>query len=78
MILSQDKLDKKCALDYIVNSLQYLLSLQEGKTIKDKYSNASLLLCADKNDKQYSIINNEIMKIVNEYFDIRHNEYLNK
>lgn len=81
MILSQDKLDKKCALDYIVDSLQYLLSLQEGKTIKDKYSSASLLLCTDKNDKQYSVINNEIneiMKIVNEYFDIRHNEYLNK
>lgn len=81
MILSQDKLDKKCALDYIVDSLQYLLSLQEGETIKDKYSNAALLLCSDKNDKQYSVINNEIneiMKIVNEYFDIRHNEYLNK
>lgn len=81
MILSQDMLDKKCALDYIVDSLQYLLSIQDGETVKEKYANASLLLCTDKNDKRYSVINNEIneiMKIVNDYFDIRHNEYLNK
>lgn len=81
MILSQDKLDKKCALDYIVDSLQYILSIQKGENIKQKYSNAALLMCSDKDDKQYSVINNEInevMKIVNEYFDIRHNEYLNK
>lgn len=81
MILSQESLDKKCALDYIVDSLQYLVSIQTGDTIKEKYSNAALSICNNKNEKEYTVIKNEIdevMKIANEYFDIRHNEYLNK
>lgn len=81
MILSNETLDKKCALDYIVDSLQYLISIQTGNSIKEKYSNAAFSICNNKNSKMYNVINNEInevMKIVNEFFDIRHNEYLNK
>lgn len=81
MILSNETLDKKCALDYIVDSLQYLLSIQKGEKIKDKYSNSAKLICGNDNSKQYIVLNNEInelMKIANEFFDIRHNEYINK
>lgn len=81
MILSNEYLDKKCALDYIVDSLQYLLSIQKGEKVKEKYSNACLTICKNKECKEYTMIYNEIdeiMKIANEYFDIRHNEYLNK
>lgn len=80
MILSKETLDKKVALDYIVDSLQYLLSIQQGKSVKEKYKNASVLICDDENSKQYTVIKNEleeIMKIANEFFDIRHNEYFN-
>lgn len=39
------------------------------------------MISGDKLSKHYTVVNNEIieiMKIVNEFFDIRHNEYLNK
>lgn len=81
MILSKEILDKKSALDYIVDSLQYLISIQKGSSVKDKYSNAAIMISGDKLSKQYTVVNKEIieiMKIVNEFFDIRHNEYLNK
>lgn len=47
----------------------------------DKNSNASKKVSNDVNRKVYSVVKNEInelMKVSNEYFDIRHNEYLNK
>lgn len=81
MILSSENLDKKCALDYIIDSLQYIISIQDGKGIVDKYSNASKKISNNVDGKVYAVIKNEInelMKISNEYFDIRHNEYLNK
>lgn len=81
MILSSETLDKKCALDYIIDSLQYIISIQEGDSIDKKYSTASKKISNDINGKIYSVIKKEIeelMKISNEYFDIRHNEYLNK
>lgn len=80
MILSPKRLDKKCALDLIIDSLQYIVSIQEGQRMEDKYSNASKKVSNDVNGKVYSVVKNEIkewMKISNEYFDIRHNEYLN-
>lgn len=80
MILSKETLDKKVALDYIVDSLQYLISIQSGKTVKDKYSNSAFIICGDKTSKKYVVLKNEIeeiMKISNVFFDIRHNEYLN-
>lgn len=80
MILSKETLDKKVALDYIVDSLQYLISIQKGKSKSDKVKNAAKLICDDENSKEYIVIKdeiNEIMKIANQYFDIRHNEYFN-
>ena len=80
MILSPKRLDKKCALDLIIDSLLYIISIQEGEGMLDKYSNASKKVSNDVNGKAYSVVKNEIkewMKISNEYFDIRHNEYLN-
>lgn len=81
MILSQEVLDKKCALDYIIDSLQYIISIQDGKGIMDKYATASKKVSNNINGKMYAVVKseiNELMKISNEYFDIRHNEYLNK
>lgn len=81
MILSKETLDKKVALDYIVDSLQYLISIQKGKNKSDKIKNAAKLFAEDENSKMYAVIKseiNEIMKISNEYFDIRHNEYFNE
>lgn len=81
MILSTETLDKKCALDYIIDALQYIISIQDGKRITDKYSTAAKNISNNLNGKTYSVIKTEIeelMKISNEYFDIRHNEYLNK
>lgn len=81
MILSSENLDKKCALDYIIDSLQYIISIQDGTKVADKYSNASKKISSNINGKVYAVVKdeiNELMKISNEYFDIRHNEYLNK
>jgi hypothetical protein len=81
MITSREMLDKKVALDYIVDALQYYISIQDANDIKGKYSAATKTVCDDINSKKYAVINKEIdevMKIANEYFDIRHNEYLNK
>lgn len=80
MIISSEMLDKKAALDYVVDSLQYLISIQKGKSTKDKYASAAAIICGDSSSKQYTVIKNEleeIMKISNVFFDIRHNEYLN-
>lgn len=81
MILSNDILDKKCALDYIVDALQYYISIQNALNIEKKYAEAARSVNADSNTKVYSVVKNEIseiMKLSNEFFDIRHNEYLNK
>lgn len=82
-ILGKEKLDKHTALNYITDSLQYILSLIKNLDIEGKsiYQKCAKLICEDETSKTYSIIKNEvdeIQKIVNEYFDIRHNEYLNK
>lgn len=81
MILSSENLDKKCALDYIIDSLQYILSIQDGKNVVAKYASGAKKISDNLNGKVYAVIKKEIdelMKISNEYFDIRHNEYLNK
>lgn len=81
MIMSEEMLDKKCALDYIVDALQYYISVQKADGVDKKYSAVASGVCADQDSKIYSVIKNEIkevMKLSNEYFDIRHNEYLNK
>ena len=81
MISSKELLDKKVALDYIVDALQFLISISTGKGVSDKYRAIALSLAGDCNNKKYAIVLaelNEIMKISNEYFDIRHNEYINR
>ena len=81
MISNSDLLDKKTALDYIVDSLQYLISIADGKRISDKYRKVALDISEKDTNKIYTVIQeelNDIMKISNEFFDIRHNEYLNK
>lgn len=81
MIISNEFLDKKCALDYIVDALQYLISVQKPQNVSKKYSSAAMSVCLNQDSKVYAVIKseiNEVMKISNEYFDIRHNEYLNK
>lgn len=83
-ILGTETLDKHTALNYITDSLQYLLSLvntidtneASNKNIKQK---CAILSDNNIDGKVYSVILNEvsaIQTIVNEYFDIRHNEYL--
>lgn len=79
-ILGSEKLDKHTALNYITDSLQYILSLiknecEKGKQIEQKCAS----LIAVESSKMYSVVKSEveeIQKIVNEYFDIRHNEYI--
>ena len=74
-------LDKKCALDYIVDALQYFISVQKPDGIDKKYAAASRGVCSNQDSKIYAVVKaeiSEVMKLSNEYFDIRHNEYLNK
>lgn len=81
MIMSSEILDKKCALDYVVDALQYFISVQNADGIDKKYAAAANSICSNQNSKVYTVVKTEIkevMKLSNEYFDIRHNEYLNK
>ena len=81
MIMSNEMLDKKCALDYIVDALQYFISVQKPDGIDKKYAEAAKSVCPNQNSKVYAVVKaeiREVMKLSNEYFDIRHNEYLNK
>lgn len=81
MITSREYLDKKSALDYIIDALQFILSVQDGEKVTQKYILAAKSVNEDENSKVYAVVKaeiEEIMKISNEYFDIRHNEYLNK
>lgn len=79
MINSSDLMEKKSALDFLIDSLQYLVSIQEGKR-ENQYTSLALSVNSDCNSKTYTVIKQEIrelMKLSNEYFDIRHNDYLN-
>jgi len=81
MITSREYLDKKSALDYIIDALQFILSVQDGEKVIQKYKLAAKSVNEDEDSKVYAVVKaeiEEIMKISNEYFDIRHNEYLNK
>lgn len=80
MIMSSDMLEKKCALDFIVDALQYYISVQDAQGKDKQYAEAAKTVCEDTNSKIYSVVKREIeeiMKQSNEYFDIRHNDYLN-
>lgn len=80
LISSNETKNKKTALDLIVDSLQYLISISSSNSMKEKYKDISIQVGENKESKVYTVIRNEleeIMKISNEYFDIRHNDYLN-
>ena len=79
MINSDDLMEKKSALDFIIDALRYLVSIQEGNRDK-QYAALAKSVNEDNNSKVYAVIKqevNDLMKISNEYFDIRHNDYLN-
>ena len=79
MINSNDLMEKKSALDFLIDALQYLVSIQEGSREK-QYSALALNVNSDNDSKVYAVIKQEVkelMKLANEYFDIRHNDYLN-
>lgn len=80
-ILRTELLDKKVALDYLIDALQFLISVQDADNVEKKKICAASLVSDNKDGKVYAVIKKEIeeiMAISNEYFDIRHNEYLNK
>ena len=85
-IMGKEILDKHTALNYITDALDYLLSLinsfdKAPFSKKGLAQKCALLVSEDENSKLYSVIKdeiNQIRTIVNEYFDIRHNEYLSK
>lgn len=80
MINSQDLMEKKSALDFIIDALQYIVSIQDGKDKNKRYAALASCVNSDQNTKVYAVIKQEIselMKLSNEYFDIRHNDYLN-
>lgn len=63
----------------MIDALQYLISTQEGNR-NSQYSQLALSVNKDTNSKVYAVVKNELnelMKLSNEYFDIRHNDYLN-
>lgn len=85
-ILGNEGLDKHTAINYITDALQYMFSLvnvleKEELNKKSLKQRCALVVNCDENSKEYSVILKEVAEIqtiVNEYFDIRHNEYLSK
>lgn len=78
-ILDNGLLEKKSALDAVVDALQYFISIQDGRNLKDKYKKCAKSVSNGEENKTYHLIYreiDEIMKISNDSFDIRHNEYL--
>lgn len=69
MIMSSEILDKKCALDYIVDALQYFISIQKADSIDKKYVSAAKGMCPNQDSKIYAVVKseiNEVMKLSNE------------
>lgn len=67
-------------MDFIIDALQYIVSIQDGNDKDKKCSALASSVNSDRNTKVYAVIKQEIkelMKLSNEYFDIRHNDYLN-
>ena len=79
MISSKDLMEKKSALDFIIDALQYLISTQ-GDSRNEQYRTLSLSVNDNMDGKVYAVVKkelDELMKFSNEYFDVRHNDYLN-
>lgn len=83
MILYDDFMDKHSALQYIADAFCFFYSLfkNDGTTIfTDEKTNIKIaeMVHSNKNEKQYALIKSEIenvKKIINSDYDIRHNEY---
>ena len=56
MISSRELLDKKVALDYIVDSLQYLISITDGKCISDKYRKVALNIAGEDTNNSSCLV----------------------
>lgn len=81
MISKYDLQDKKVALKIVVDCLQFLISIQEASNKKGQYQKIGRKIAKSSESKMYSVIATEIeyvMKVSNEYFDIRHNEKHNQ
>ena len=79
MINSKDLMEKKSALDFIIDALQYLISTQ-GDSRNEQYKALALSVSDNMDGKVYAVVKKELeelMKLSNEYFDVRHNDYLN-
>lgn len=79
MINSKDLMEKKSALDFIIDALQYLISIQ-GDNRNEQYRSLALSVSDNMDGKVYAVVKkelDELMKLSNEYFDVRHNDYLN-
>lgn len=79
MINSRDLMEKKSALDFIIDALQYLISTQ-GDNRNEQYKSLALSVNGNMDGKVYAVVKkelDELMKLSNEYFDVRHNDYLN-
>lgn len=79
MINSKDIMEKKSALDFIIDALQYLISTK-GDTRNEQYKALALSVSDNMDGKVYAVVKKELyelMKLSNEYFDVRHNDYLN-
>ena len=82
-VLYEDFMDKHSALQYIADAFCYFYSLfkNDGTTIlTDEKTNIQIakMVHSNTNEKQYSLIKNEIenvKRIINNDYDIRHNEY---
>lgn len=61
MINSHDLMEKKSALDFIIDALQYIVSIQDGKDNKDKkYVTLASSVNSDQNTKVYAVVKQEI------------------
>lgn len=53
----------KCALDYIVDALQYFISVQKPDGIDKKYAEAAKSVCPNQNSKVYAVVKPKLEKL---------------
>lgn len=83
MIMRRDFMEKHTALNYISDAFFYFFSIFKNngtEILEDKkvYVKLANMVCSDMNSKVYALIKQEIMdvkRIINDDYDIRHNEY---
>lgn len=83
MIMRRDFMEKHTALNYISDAFCYFFSIFKNngtEILEDKkvYVKLANMVCSDMNSKVYALIKQEIMdvkRIINDDYDIRHNEY---